>query len=132
VPLPVIGSMYPVYRMAGGVRQDIPSSRYQHMLASLDSVFTRRPPLALAGGHDHNLQVLSGRHGVRYALVSGAGSVSRPDPVSHGDDTLCASPEAGFLRLDLLQDGRARLEVVEVAPDGSVARPWSAWLTVAP
>lgn len=132
LPLPAIGSLYPIYRMAGGYRQDIPASRYQHMLSQLHSVFARHPPLALAAGHDHNLQVLNGRHGVRYALVSGAGSVSRPDPVSHGDDTLCASPAAGFLRLDLLPDGGARLEVVEVGADGRATRPWSALLVTTP
>ena len=32
------------------------------------------------------------------------------------------------MRLDALQDGRIRLEVIEVRDDGSVRRPWSAWL----
>lgn len=128
LPLPVIGSIYPVYRMAGGYRQDIPSSGYQHMLHRLQEAFRKQPPLALAAGHDHNLQVLAGRYGVDYALVSGSGSISRPDPVSRGDDTYCASPFAGFLRLDFLRDGRVRLEVVEVHEGARVQRPWSSWI----
>ncbi len=128
LPLPGVGSLYPLYRSMGGYRQDLASSRYQNMLGELEQVFHKYPPLAFAGGHDHNLQVLAGRRGVRYSLVSGSGSMSRPDPVSRGDDTICVSPQAGFMRLDFFRDGRVRLEVVEVHTDGRVERPCATWL----
>ena len=128
IPLPILGSLYPLYRGLGGYGQDIPASRYEHMIARIDSTCAAHPPLAWAGGHDHSLQILSGRRGVPYVLVSGAGSVARPDAVGRGDDTLAASPHPGFVRLDALRDGRVRLEVVEVHEDGEVRRPWSVWL----
>jgi hypothetical protein len=49
-------------------------------------------------------------------------------PVTTGDDTLFASPSAGYFRLDFLTDGRVRLEAVEVDDDGTVRRPLSTWL----
>ena len=128
LPLPGVGSLYPLYRSQGGVHQDISSSRYQNMLLDLEQVFRKHPPLVFAGGHDHNLQVLTGQRGVRYVLVSGSGSIARPDPVSRGDDTICVSPLAGFMRLDFFRDGRVRLEVVEVHADGKVERPCATWL----
>ena len=128
IPLPGVGSLYPLVRGSGAVGQDMAASRYEHMIARFDSACVKHPPLAWAAGHDHSLQVLAGTGPVPYILVSGAGSIARPDPLARGADTMLASPQAGFMRLDALQDGRIRLEVIEVRDDGSVRRPWSAWL----
>jgi hypothetical protein len=54
--------------------------------------------------------------------------VARPDHVRQKDDTLVATSEAGFARLDLLTDGRARLEIVTVSKSGQVVRPAALWL----
>jgi hypothetical protein len=51
----------------------------------------------------------------------------RPDVVSRAGDTVLASPHAGLVRLDFLEDGRVRLEVVEVR-SGDSRRPLSMWL----
>jgi calcineurin-like phosphoesterase family protein len=128
IPLPGLGSLYPLVRGSGAVGQDLAASRYEHMVARLDSACAAHPPLAWAGGHDHSLQVLAGTGPVPYVLVSGAGSIARPDPLARAEDTMLASPRAGFMRLDALRDGRIRLEVIEVLEDGSTERPWSAWL----
>ena len=73
VPLPIIGSAYPVARQHGVSAQDLSSGVNRHMCESFASVFRDTPPLAFVAGHDHGLQVLSG-HGVRHVLVSGSGS----------------------------------------------------------
>lgn len=128
IPLPIIGSLYPLWRTSGRVKQDVSSSTYKHMVESVENSFETRMPLMHAAGHDHNLQVLVGEPRSAWIVVSGAGSIERVAPVDRGDDTLAASPLAGFFRLDLLHDGRARLELIEVHEDGSVERPWSAWI----
>jgi hypothetical protein len=69
---------------------------------------------------------------VQWNLVSGAGTVQRPDEVGKGDDTVFVSPRAGFMRIDLLRDGRVRLDVVEVTRGGEVFHPFSVWLTEEP
>lgn len=128
IPLPIIGSLYPLWRTSGRVKQDVSSSTYEHMVGSVESSFEAGMPLMHAAGHDHNLQVLVGEPRGAWIVVSGAGSIERVDPVGRGDDTIAASPFAGFFRLDLLHDGRARLELIEVDEDGRVERPWSAWI----
>ncbi|MFQ5600537.1 MAG: metallophosphoesterase [Candidatus Krumholzibacteriia bacterium] len=132
IPLPVLGSTYVWWRTHGHFGQDLSSSQYRHMIESLDEAFSVRPPLVHAAGHEHNLQVLEGGSNLAYVLVSGAGSVARAEHVSRGDDTLFASPEAGYMRIDALRDGRVRLEVVEVGETGAIRRPWSTWLVPEP
>ena len=78
------------------------------MRDSLESVFRDTPPLAFLAGHDHGLQVLSGR-GVRYVLVSGSGSYDHNNAVRRLDSTRYASDKPGFMRVDALKDGRVRL-----------------------
>jgi hypothetical protein len=129
IPLPVVGSLYPVYRMQGGYPGDVSSTQYKHMVRVLDETYAPNPPLIHAGGHDHNLQVFAGPPSTPHILVSGSGTVARPDPVWYGEDTLLASPFAGFMRVDALRDGRVRLEVIEVDEEGGVRRLWSTWLT---
>ncbi len=128
IPLPVIGSLYPLWRTSGRVKQDVSSSHYKNMIEHVERSFAAQPPLMHAAGHDHNLQVLGDDKPSPWILVSGAGSIERVDPVGRGEDTIAASPFAGFFRLDLLHDGRARLELVEVHEDGRIERPWSAWI----
>src|SRR5207244_13343176 len=58
VPLPLIGSVYPLAREGGISSQDAPSAAYRRMRAALDSAFAGAPPLVYAAGHDHALQVI--------------------------------------------------------------------------
>jgi hypothetical protein len=130
VPLPLLGSLYPIARTSGITAQDLSSSEYQHWNAALRGAFEGNLPLLIAAGHEHTLQILEPAD-VGVQLVSGAGTVSRPSGVGRGSDTLYASASAGFAQLDLLRDGRARLEVLEVAADGRVTRPVALQLPVA-
>ena len=97
-------------------------------MRALDDAYTQNPPLIHAAGHDHNLQLFAAPEGTPHIIVSGSGTVARPDPVWYGDETVVASPFAGFMRVDALHDGRVRLEIIEVDEEGGVRRPWSTWL----
>src|SRR5207237_748515 len=73
IPLPLIGSVYPIARESGISRQDVSSATYRRMRAALDSAFAGSAPFIYAAGHDHALQVIGGTS-ARSALVSGAGT----------------------------------------------------------
>jgi hypothetical protein len=127
VPLPVIGSAYPIARELGISSQDAPSTAYRHMRRAIDSAFAASRPLAFAAGHDHALQVIA-VSSARYVLVSGAGIYGHRYRVTALDSTRFARSASGFMRLELLRDGRARLAVMVVDRGGHAAEEFALWL----
>lgn len=122
-PARVLG---PAVRMGVG-DQNLYSAEYLHMIGALTAVMAAKPPLAYAAGHEHNLQVLKGAS-ARYYLVSGSGIYGHLSPARVVEQTLYARAMSGFMRLTLLKDGRSRLGVWVVLPDGKVVEEFSMWL----
>lgn len=131
VPLPVIGSAYPLARMSGISSQDLTSTAFGVMRDSLVSAFRVRRPLFYAGGHEHNLQVLDGEW-VAYFLVSGGGYFGHTTRVVYLDESRYAEAESGFMRVDVLRDGRVRLGIITVTADGHASEDFSMWLASSP
>jgi hypothetical protein len=138
VPLPLIGSLYPFARTMGISNQDISGKRYGAMRRAFEAVFAKYPPLIIASGHDHDLQVIrGGRPDVTNAgsqLVSGAGILGHSSIVRKVDGSLFEREAAGFMRLDVTRDGRVRLSVTTVVEagtrkEGESAEVFSLWLT---
>jgi hypothetical protein len=127
IPLPLIGSAYPIARENGISNQDAPSAAYRRMRATLDSGFAGSPPLIYAAGHDHALQVIGGTS-ARYELVSGAGIFGHLDRVTTLDGTRFAKRASGFMRVEFLRDGRARLSVIVVDRSGGRTEAFALWL----
>ena len=127
LPLPVLGSLYPFARTHGASAQDFSSSTNRRMRGALEEALRAHPPLVYASGHEHALQVFAGQS-ARYLLVSGAGLSHHSSPVGWRPNTRYASSAAGFMRLDVLRDGRVRLGVLTVDGHGSVTEPFSMWL----
>ncbi len=138
IPLPLIGSLYPFARTMGISNQDISGGKYQAMRKEFERVFAKHPPLVIASGHDHDLQVIrGGKPGITnagYQLVSGAGILGHTSLVRKVEGSLFEREAAGFMRLDFTRDGRARLSVTTVVPEGErpegeSAEVFSLWLT---
>lgn len=127
IPLPLVGSVYPLSRQAGVSNQDVSGPLYRRMRQALDSVFRETPPLAYAAGHDHGLQVVRGTS-AQYFLVSGAGSYGHLSRVASLDSTRYAASRSGYMRLDVLRDGRVRLGVIVVDARGRGVEAFAAWL----
>ncbi len=127
IPLPVLGSIYPLARQHGASAQDFSGAANRRMRAALDSALQEGRPLVYASGHDHGLQVFSGTS-ARYFLVSGAGIYHHESPVAWRDSTRFASSDGGYMRVDALADGRVRLGVVEVDKAGNGTERFSMWL----
>jgi hypothetical protein len=121
VPIPLLGSMSVWFReCCSPSGQDMSHRRNRHMRRSLKFTFGDAQkkgvaPLVYAAGHDHSLQVFDGSpHHTRYTLVSGMGS--RSSDVGSNRRTLFAHSnplEPGFMEIDFLRDGSARLAVWE-------------------
>ena len=78
LPLPIVGSLYPLARGEGVVPQDIPSERYRRMRDALGSATRGRPPLAWASGHEHGLQVIESPEWGRVLVSEGGSTATRP------------------------------------------------------
>jgi len=128
LPLPVLGSLYPIARKLGITEQDLAHGRYRELVHAFHDAFRRHPPLVYAAGHEHTLQVLEGG-GPRLHVVSGSGSVDRSDKVGRGDDTLFACGCSGYARLDFLPDGRVWLRVVPMDANGNALAAVERWIT---
>ncbi len=127
IPLPVLGSIYPVSRMLGVSNQDLPNGRNEYMGRRLGEAFAVKPPLLYAAGHDHNLQVFRGPY-AKYTIVSGSGIVDHQAAVRYKSNTLYAARKPGFIRFDVDRRGRVRLSVHVIDKTGP-AQTFAIWLT---
>jgi hypothetical protein len=138
VPLPLIGSIYPFARQMGISNQDVSGGKYRRMREAFERAFGPHPPLVIASGHDHDLEVIRGGSpritNAAYQLVSGAGILGHASVVRRVEGSLFEREAAGFMRLDVTRDGRVRLSVSTVVPEGKrpkgeSAEVYSLWLT---
>jgi len=138
IPLPFIGSLYPFARTMGISSQDISAKKYRAMRQAFEQVFAEYPPLVMASGHDHDLQVIRGGRpevtNAEYQLVSGAGILGHSSLVRAIEGSLFEREAAGFMRIDFTRGGRVRLSVTTVVPqgkrpEGESAEVFSMWLT---
>ncbi len=118
IPLPIIGTIYPAMRAFGVSAEDLNGGPYRVLRASLDSAFACDPPAIYAAGHEHALQLID-RGRPPLLAVSGAGIVGHESHVEAIPGTRLAVDDAGFMRVDLLRDGRLRVAVIAVGRTGT-------------
>lgn len=106
IPLPVLGSIYPVTRGVFGNLQDVKHPLYQTMVKAIRNATKNHPNVIAAAGHDHSLQLI--RRDSNYYIVSGSGSsLSRVQENREGDL--------------LFHDLTTGLAMLEVSKAGNVA-----------
>jgi len=128
IPLPGLGSLYPLARSLGITNQDLSSSAYRDMKARIEGVLSEHPPLAYVSGHEHVLQVLRGS-GPYLLVISGSGTSDHSPTLTTASNTLFAHMHPGFVRIDFLCDGSVRLGViVPIDGHGSSKEVFSMWL----
>lgn len=129
LPLPVIGSLYPLARNLGITRQDMSNDYYENMAQRINDIMAKyNKPVLYAAGHDHSLQILDHVNN-SLVLVSGAGSYSKVSPVDNDDNTIFAKSHSGFMRVDYLKNGKVRIGVI-IPTDaaGSREEVFSMWV----
>ncbi|GAB2536349.1 metallophosphoesterase [Rufibacter soli] len=111
VPLPIMGSLFRMYRKYIGVHEDMAFPPFKKFRKRLLKVLHRHHPIFYVAGHDHNLQYfkVQGNH---YA-VSGSGS--KTNFVAKGGKASFSHESKGFMVLDHYRDGSVWLRVLEPA-----------------
>lgn len=106
VPLPVIGSVYPVLRQTFGHIQDKKHPIYKSMVDRIDEILLRHPYCIRVAGHEHTLQHIQIK-GNDY-IVSGAGS--KTSQVKKGNGSLFADKGQGVGLLEIYGSGKLSLQ----------------------
>jgi hypothetical protein len=109
----------------GVERQDLRSARYRALIDGLVGAFeaSGAPPLVVASGHEHTLQVIRDRDAAWFQLVSG--SVAKSGGATRIPGTRFASGRHGYMRLDF-RDADVRLTVfAQSRGDGPVEHVFS-------
>lgn len=105
---------------SGALLQDLTSIVYRELAQGMLEAFRPAPPLLFAGGHDHNIQVISHEGWEpgwpQYTVVSGSGS--KVSSVGHIDGMLYRHAAPGYIRVVTHRNGRVDLFVID-APDES-------------
>ncbi|UYQ93366.1 BamA/TamA family outer membrane protein [Chitinophaga horti] len=105
IPLPVIGSIYPITRGVFGTPEDIPHPQYQRMIKSVEAAIPADQPTVFVSGHDHTLQFIRDK---RFPyIVSGAGA--KDNRVRKGKGSEFATCENGYTVLEMLADSTLRV-----------------------
>jgi hypothetical protein len=114
LPLPIIGSLYPLIRGSGVSRQDLANEEYQNFINKIEGVLSKYSGIVYASGHEHALQILKGANDNIY-IVSGAGIWGHVErALGEADDTIFAGRFEGFITINLLTDERIQLSVIKV------------------
>lgn len=106
LPLPIIGSIYPLYRKWFGNIQDISHPFYRQFRDPMVALMKEHPDAIHAAGHEHALEHIK-KDGMNY-IVSGAGSKNNAH-VKKKEDALFAENTMGFARLDYFESGKTQL-----------------------
>jgi hypothetical protein len=109
IPMPVIGSIYPLYRTLFGDIQDISHPKYKAMRDGMTAIFRQHPNLVFVNGHEHSMQHIV-VDSINY-VVSGSGS--KISPVKKRKNSLFAEDKKGFGRIDYYPNGEAWLSFWE-------------------
>ena len=71
IPLPLIGSVYPIARSVFGTPQDLKHPTYTNMISEISEAVKAAPNVVFVSGHDHNLQLI--KDSSYNYIVSGGG-----------------------------------------------------------
>lgn len=115
IPLPIIGSIYPLYRTWFGSVQDIPNRRYQAMIEALEKILSQHPNVIHLAGHEHGLFYTKEED--RHYIVSGAGS--KKTHIRKKNLAAFADAQQGYAFLDFYKNQRITLNYLipgELAP----------------
>lgn len=104
IPLPVIGSIYPISRGVFGSLQDVRHPLYRNMVNIIEGVLKEHPNPLHVAGHEHSLQMIR-KDKIPY-IVSGSGiNISRVKENRVGSLLFSDVSHNGFALLEIRKSG---------------------------
>ncbi len=116
-PLPITGSLLPLYRKWLGAREDMAHPRYRNLRKRLKALFAQYPKLIYASGHEHNLQYICKDR--NHFIVSGSGSKTKY-VVQSGKNLQFGIKAKGFFKLRFETDGSVYTSAWIIDTEGKI------------
>ncbi|MEO6329351.1 MAG: metallophosphoesterase [Ginsengibacter sp.] len=104
IPLPLIGTIYPVTRSVFGTSEDLKHPFYAQFIHDMNEAVKGHQNIVFASGHEHSLQLIKDTG--YYYIVSGAGS--KATRVSPNKNKLFGSDKHGFTTLEISKNKNVR------------------------
>ncbi|MCP4459804.1 MAG: BamA/TamA family outer membrane protein [Cytophagales bacterium] len=106
LPLPVLGSIQPVFRGTIGNIQDNTNLRYKAVMRQVKLAMDEANHVIYVAGHEHSLQYIEQEE--HHYIVSGSGA--KTTHVGNGKGSLFAKNEQGFAEVNLSTNGAAAVK----------------------
>lgn len=117
IPLPVIGSLYPLLRKSIFLNaEDIAHPQYQQLIKQVETITEGFPNVIKVAGHEHGLQLIEDSMGLQ--IISGAGAKSTY--TKKGKNALFADARQGFVVVDVYEDKTAAIQFFVYENKGAV------------
>ena len=104
IPLPVVGSLYPLLRKTFAPAEDLNNVLYRSMRTGISDILKKYPNVIQVSGHEHTLQLINAEV---LQVVSGAGS--KNTAVRNGPGSLYSKALPGYVIADVLKNNDIRL-----------------------
>ncbi len=105
IPLPVLGSLYPIIRNALPSRQNLKHPEYKLMIKEIKTALESHPFVLYVSAHENNLQLLQDEN-MTYLISGAAGETHR---ASRSKQTLFAESATGFAVIDIMENKKASI-----------------------
>lgn len=125
LPLPVFGSLLPLYRKYFGAREDLSHPRFKILRRRLKDIFRKYPGLIYAAGHEHNLQYIEKYN--NHFIVSGA--ASKANYVIDGKHSKFGISGKGFFKLKFYANNKVKTEALITDKDNPMGElVYQSWI----
>jgi hypothetical protein len=121
VPLPILGSIYPISRSVFGSLEDLKYPAYANMIDDIDEVLNEHPNVIHVAGHEHAMEWISDstKHRNNHII---AGSGCKTSRVSRSRASKFVADSLGWATLEIYKDKTVRcsFRAATSAPPGKV------------
>ena len=116
IPLPVIGTIYPIARGVFGTPEDLHYPAYDNMIKEIEGIVKKYSNVLFVSGHEHTLQLI--KDSSSYYIVSGAGA--KKTRVSSNKKLLYGAESLGFATLEISKNKNVHVDFYTVNKDTSI------------
>ncbi len=115
IPLPILGSVYPITRAVFGTTQDMKHPTYARLISSVEPIIRKHPHPVFVAGHEHALQYFKDSA----AAFIGSGSGCKRTRVSPSRESEYVADSLGFAVVTVYADKTSDVQFHTIDADGS-------------